>query len=383
MIGNEAKQKAPRLYQSAHFLQVDMDVLELVHGNWKAACLFARILDMQQQSEDGWAYHSWPQWEAQYFSRIEVERCIPLLKPLGLKVEVRDHKGRLTRHYHVEIKELTSAVASLHETTKEENCEEPSQVNPAMNGYHPVENIQGEEKTHGVENMQVPCRKYTPDPVENIQGLLEGSDLINRSTEPDQISPDANASSPASANAQCPDDDSPEQNCKHAYAEDSQEFLIASYLYDAIKVYAPSAIPKRKRKTPGGLWQWCEDIRLLRQHLKETEPGITDHDIGRMINFIREDDFWPGVVHSAGNFRKNFPKIKAKYDKHQRGANGNGKGYTTSSDAAYSPAKITRSGNNGESLGILSSDPEPEPGSEEWYEWDSRRSHRLASGHVS
>ena len=143
------------------------------------------------------------------------------------------------------------------------------------------------------------------------------------------------------------------------YTDDSQDYKIAVYLYDTIKDYAPSAIPKSRRRTPESLQKWCDDIRRLRQHLKETEPTLTDHDIGRLINYVKDDAFWPTVIHSASSFRTNFPKIKAKYDLKQRGASSNGKGNQTSRAAAYSAAKVTVSASGGEVNGILPDDPDP------------------------
>jgi len=193
------KEKAPRIYQSAHFLQVDMDVVELLHGDWKAACLLGMILDMQQQSPDGWVYHSWPQWEDHHFSRAEVERCAALLAPLGLEIQLRDHIGRQTRHYHIDVAKLKAALTPTQQERKEKN-----EAHATAKSIHPVEKLQGATKLHDAENLQGTCEKVTGHPVEKLQGLL-GSDLITKSRETDQPDSDANASGDvADANAPSP-----------------------------------------------------------------------------------------------------------------------------------------------------------------------------------
>jgi hypothetical protein len=311
MMGNEAKQKAPRLYQSAHFLQVDMDVLELVHGDWKAACLFAKILDMQQQSPDGWVYHSWPQWEEQHFSRAEVERCVPLLVPLGLQVKVCDYKGRLTRHYHVEIEEFKQIIIPQQEVHKQANREKSPQVNPAVTDNHPVEKLQGAEKSHGVENLQGPCENVTADPAEKLQGLQGRSDLVIRSTETDQEGADvsddnAQVKPTPSVSSSPPAPVDPNDALLMKRAE-----KVAQALQQAIARFAEDS--HMARASPSEVREWVPPIRDMLEKEKRNPK-----EIKRVLDELHEaSDFLKGcyIAYHANPgevFKEQFDELKHK-----------------------------------------------------------------------
>lgn len=242
-------------YRSTNFLKVDMDILHLLNGDWKAACFLAKVLDLQQQSQDGWVYHSWPQWEADFFSRAEVERCVSILTEYGLKTDLRDHNNRLTRHYKVDIDALNESLSTLQESYRV----------PARKQQHVI-------KLHPVEKLQGPCEKDTGNPVEKSQCLL-GSDLINRSNKTDQ-EVDANASLVGAANATTTDTaffsqeicDSEANTKKKPTAHEididphSKGQRISAYLRDRIKDFKPDAkVPKTAEDLEG----WAQQARLM------------------------------------------------------------------------------------------------------------------------
>jgi 5-methylcytosine-specific restriction endonuclease McrA len=104
---------AVSIERDSNYLLIDWDVLHFTKGDWKAACFLARVLELQSQANDRWAVHSWPQWESDYFTRAEVERCIEVLSPLGLIVQNHDINGRSTRHYRIDTDVLTMMLQTV------------------------------------------------------------------------------------------------------------------------------------------------------------------------------------------------------------------------------------------------------------------------------
>lgn len=87
------------------------------------------------------------------------------------------------------------------------------------------------------------------------------------------------------------------------YSDDSQEFILASYLLERIKVNNPDV------KEPD-LQKWADGIRLMIERDKR-EP----EKIRKMIDWSQSNDFWSGNVLSVVKLRKHFDQMATQANK--------------------------------------------------------------------
>lgn len=90
---------------------------------------------------------------------------------------------------------------------------------------------------------------------------------------------------------------------RRTYSDDSQEFILASYLLERIKVNNPDV------KEPD-LQKWADGIRLMIERDKR-EP----EKIRKMIDWSQSNDFWSGNVLSVVKLRKHFDQMATQANK--------------------------------------------------------------------
>jgi hypothetical protein len=90
------------------------------------------------------------------------------------------------------------------------------------------------------------------------------------------------------------------KSASRTYAPDSDEYQLATKLWEKIKGNNPEA------KHPN-LQSWCNDIRLMHER-----DGRKWEQISNMIDWCQNDDFWQANILSAKKLREKYDQLKAQ-----------------------------------------------------------------------
>lgn len=99
------------------------------------------------------------------------------------------------------------------------------------------------------------------------------------------------------------------QKNRKRYASDSREYLLAAQLRDGIMHNNPD----HRKITEAQLQKWADVMRLMMDR-----DNRTFDQIGNMIDWCQQDDFWQTNILSAASLRKQYDRMKVKASKEWR-----------------------------------------------------------------